>query len=192
MPSTRRVCKSARRDDGLFGGFAAGRLREDGEEQAEAEIKGQEDRSKQRVERSEEDGSERPNDDGGQRRRNDADVEIFQRFHITDDAGKQIACAEVHQAGGGEGFEFFVEPDAQFGEQAEGDIVRDEAFEVAEDGAGDAEEARADGGDAEVCDGGGDGGGGDEPSGGAHERDARADGDGTDEERRGRRDASCR
>ena len=106
---------------------------------------------------------ERSNDDGGQRGRNDSDVEIFQCLHIPDDAGKQVAGAEIHQTGGGEGFEFFVEPQAQFGEQAEGDVVRDKAFKVTEDGAGDAEEARADGGYAEVCDGDGDGGGGDKP-----------------------------
>ena len=59
--------------------------------------------------------------------------------------------------------------------------MRDEAFEVAEDAARDAEEPRANDGDAEIRDGGCDGGGGDEPCRGAHERDAGADGDGADE-----------
>ena len=117
------------------------------------------------------------NDDRSQRRGDNSHVEIFQCFHVADNAREQIASAEFHQAGGGEGFEFFVEPDAQTGKQAEGDIVRDEPFEVAENAARDAEEAHADNRDAEVCHGRMKRGGGDQPRGCAHERNAGADGD---------------
>ena len=139
--------------DGLLCRAAAEDLREGGQDNAEAEEKDQENRSKRRVERCEKYRGEKSNDHSGQRRRNNSHVEIFQCFHIADDAREQIACAEFHQAGGGEGFEFFVEPDAQAGKQAEGDIVRDEPFKVAEDAACDAKEAHADNRDAEVCHG---------------------------------------
>ena len=151
-------------------------LREGGQDQAEGEKKADERESQPRVVGSEEEGGEESHEQGSQRRRDDAHVEIFQRLHIPDDACQQVARAELHQAGGRERFEFFVEPDAQAGKQAEGDVVRDEPFGVAQQAAADAEEAHADDGHAQLRHGRMERGHRDEPGRGAHERDAGEDG----------------
>ncbi len=108
----------------------------------------------------------------------DADVEIFQSFHITDDAGEQVSAFVVHQTGGGEGFELFIEPNAQTGEQTESNIVRNEAFEVTEDAARDAEESHANHRDAEISNGWMKRCCGDQPGRCANECNAGADGEG--------------
>ena len=78
--------------------------------------------------------------EGGDGRRHDdgrecPQVDVLQLLDVLDDAGEEVAAAVIQQAGGGEGFEAAVEPGPQVGEQPEGDVVGDQPFQVAEDGA---------------------------------------------------------
>ncbi len=169
--------------DGLFGGTSAECLRQRWKGNAEAEEKDQENRSKYRVEGGEKYRGEESNENRSQRRGYNSHVEIFQCFHVANDAREQIASAEFHQAGGGEGFEFFVEPDAQAREQTEGDIVRNQPFEITKNSARDTEEAHADYRNTEVCHRWMKRRSGNKPSGCAHERHAGADGTRADQDR---------
>ncbi len=91
--------------------------------------------------------------DGDERRGNDAQVEILQGLDVSHDARQQVAATILEEPGRGQRFERGVEPDPQPGQQAEGDVMRDRALQVAEDAAGNAEKANADDGHLKIGDG---------------------------------------
>ena len=86
-----------------------------------------------------------------------------------------LTVRAVEETCGCEGFEVLVGPDAQASEQAEGDVMGDETFEIASDTASKAEEADTDDGDIQGCNGWVTSGHGDEVGRSTHEANATGD-----------------
>ena len=61
--------------------------------------------------------------EGYQRRRQGAQVKLFQRLDVGDDARKKVTAAVGKQAGRGQGLQPGVEPDPQAGQEAKGEVV---------------------------------------------------------------------
>ena len=109
----------------------------------EGSHKGQIAKSQMRVELTEENQHSGCNDHRHQWRSHHTHVEIFQGFHVCDDAGEQIARVVLHQSGRGERLQCPIEPGPEAGQQTKSHIVGDEAFGVAENTACDPEETHS-------------------------------------------------
>jgi len=153
---------------------------------AQGQHPGQGDRGQRRRVETQEAQQEDGHAAGHQRRGQDAHVEVLQGVHVGYDAAEQVAGTVGLQPGGGQRLQRGVEPDAQVGQQAERGAVADQPLQVAEDGAGDPEEAHADDRHLDGGDGRLQGRFADDPGGGGQQTDAAANRQ--EAEQRGERD----
>src|SRR5690606_30420841 len=93
-----------------------------------------------------------PDEDSCQRWSDHAHVKVLKRLHIPNHARQQISTPVLQQARGCQRFELFIKPDAQACQELEGDVVRNESFQITEHATADPEETYADHRDTQIGD----------------------------------------
>ncbi len=119
------------------GNSGTGCQQEEGKDQRQIEI-----------EAAKEEGGQGRDKKCSQRRGDRPQKKVLERLDVGHDPREQVSGTVLRQARWGQGLERLVEPGAQPGEQPEGDIVREEALQVAQNAARDPEKAHTDDGHA--------------------------------------------
>lgn len=96
-------------------------------------------RSQRRQEGQQHQADEEGHENRGQARNQNACVEILERHHVLDDAAEEVTAAVVDETRGSEGHEAPVDGHLEPGEQPQGDVVCQQALEIAEARAPDSE-----------------------------------------------------